>query len=159
MRRGAHRRSAAAYAERWAGLAGARPALLRRAVRSRLAKAFARARAQADVSGNGYLEGAEVGRILERMRAGGRGVTAGEVRNVMRQARPACARRPAALHACTSAAGNIYVPKIMSAQHTGVSCAASVPAAPVSPAKAHACHRVCAAGAPGGRQRGRAHRL
>ena len=55
---------------------------------SRPASAPRQARAQADVSGNGYLEGAEVGRILERMRAGGRGVTAGEIRNVMRQARP-----------------------------------------------------------------------
>lgn len=43
--------------------------------------------AQADVSGNGYLESAEVGRILARMRGGARGVSAGEVRRIMRQVR------------------------------------------------------------------------
>ncbi len=41
--------------------------------------------AQADASGNGYLESAEVGRILARMRGGARGVSAGEVRRIMRQ--------------------------------------------------------------------------
>lgn len=43
--------------------------------------------AQADASGNGYLESAEVGRILARMRGGARGVSAGEVRRIMRQVR------------------------------------------------------------------------
>ena len=43
--------------------------------------------AQADASGNGYLESAEVGRILARMRGGTRGVSASEVRRIMRQVR------------------------------------------------------------------------
>ncbi|KAK9831937.1 hypothetical protein WJX81_001333 [Elliptochloris bilobata] len=40
---------------------------------------------EADVDGNGYLESMEVGRIMARMKAGGRGVSNAEVRAVMRQ--------------------------------------------------------------------------